>query len=135
MRDEYHELQAVGGLMVQSSSLKLIQELKEQQEQVANDVKNEVCQGILETLQEYNIAGNQENVNTNQDYIVPIFPLSQPLWHTYLLAPALNQSSLDPSTQQMFGASQQTVTDLTMIQLLQHTQATQAQIGVLTVAK
>ena len=28
MRQEYHELQAVGGLSIQSSSLNLIQELK-----------------------------------------------------------------------------------------------------------
>ena len=55
-------------------------------------------------------------------------------WYTCPLVPASDQSSLDPSTQQMISASQQTVAGPMMIQLLQQIQATQAQIGVLTVA-
>ena len=42
MQKEYSDLKAVGGLSVQNSSLNLIKELKEHQEQITNNLRDDI---------------------------------------------------------------------------------------------
>ena len=51
MRRQYLNLKTVSGLMVQNSSLNMMQELKNSQEELLNTLKAEVQNGFRETLQ------------------------------------------------------------------------------------
>ena len=66
MRKEYLDLQDVGGLTVQTSSLNLVKELKEHQEMLSQDLRNEIRSNIYETFQTLNM--NEENINPNVEY-------------------------------------------------------------------
>ena len=65
MRQQYLDLDAVGGLTVQNSSLNMMQELKNSHEQLSNTLKHEVQTGIREELQAFNLSLQQENINPN----------------------------------------------------------------------
>ena len=72
MRKEYRELQAVGGLSIQNSSINLMQELKSHQKHITNTLREEIQTGIFETMQAFNLASqNQENVDPNINNIPP----------------------------------------------------------------
>ena len=71
LRRQYLDLEAVGGLRVQGSSLNMMQELKNSQEELLNTLKAEVQNGFRETMQALNIFTNQESVNLNHEYLPP----------------------------------------------------------------
>ena len=50
MRRQYLDLEAVGDLIIQTSSLNMMQELKNNQEELSNTLKMEVQNGIRETM-------------------------------------------------------------------------------------
>ena len=71
MRTEYLDLQAVGGLTVATSSINMVQELKDHQETLVNQMSESFHNGLMETLQALNIANNENinpNVNGNSQY-------------------------------------------------------------------
>ena len=70
-RQQYLDLEAVGGLAIQTSSFNLIQELKKNQDELSNTLKTEVRNGIQETMQVLSLSVNQKNVNPNKGLIPP----------------------------------------------------------------
>ena len=104
MRKEYNELQAVGGLTVPTSSLNLIRELKEHNELLTDNLKNEIQNGLFETIQALNISSqNQENIPPNMQ--PPSFNPPPPQWQNLPLHPSpfvqqhdLNQMTSDQTT-------------------------------------
>ena len=73
MRKEYLDLDAVGGLTVESSSLNLIRELQSIQKNFASNLKSEIQEGLVETLQAFNLTSyNQENIDPNTQYALPL---------------------------------------------------------------
>ena len=104
MRKEYLDLDAVGGLTVETSSLNLIRELKSNQETLASNLKNEIQEGLVETLQALNLTSrNQENIDPNIQYAPP---------------PPQYQPPIDTSLLSQFGVNQIS-TSTTIAQLLQ----------------
>ena len=75
MRQQYLDLQAVGGLTMQTSSLNIVQQLKENQERLSESLKLEFQNGIRETI---NLM-NQENISPNvqHGYIPSTYTPSQ----------------------------------------------------------
>ena len=73
MRKEYRDLQAVGGLTIQNSSLNLMKEFKEYHEQMNNTLREDIQNSLHETVQALNvISHNQTNVNpSTNDYEFP----------------------------------------------------------------
>ena len=65
MRQQYLELDAVGGLTVGTSSLNLMKEFRENQEVFANNLKNDIQNGLTETLHAFHVHQNQENIDPN----------------------------------------------------------------------
>ena len=66
MRKKYSDLQAVGGLSVQNSSLNLIKELKEHQEQITNNLRDDIQTSIFESMRAFNLVSQkQENMDPN----------------------------------------------------------------------
>ena len=64
MRQEYSDLQDVGGLSVNNTLLNqanILQELKDHQVQISNDMKTEFNANIMQTFQALNMMTNQEN--------------------------------------------------------------------------
>ena len=59
MRQQYLDLEVVGGLTIQNCSLNLMQELKNNQEELSNALKMEVQNGIQETIQALSLSANQ----------------------------------------------------------------------------
>ena len=55
MRRQYRELKAVGVLIIQNSTLNMMQEIKNYQNQVSPNLKAEIRDGILETMQAFNM--------------------------------------------------------------------------------
>ena len=74
IHQQYLDLQAVGGLTMQTSSLNIVQQLKENQEKLSESLKLEFQNGIRGTI---NLM-NQENISPNvqQGYIPPTYPPS-----------------------------------------------------------
>lgn len=123
MRQQYLDLDAVGGLTVQNSSLNMMQELKNSHEQLSNTLKHEVQTGIREELQAFNLSLQQENINPN----LP------PQWAGYgnqFMQIPETTSDDPPPLQQMFGVTDNN--NPMMTQLLQQMQAMQQQISGLT---
>ena len=58
MRRQYLDLEAVGGLMIQNSSLNMMQEMKSSQEEVLITLKLEVQNGICEIMQDLSLLAN-----------------------------------------------------------------------------
>ena len=65
------DLEAAGGLTIQTSSLNLMQELTYNQDELSITLKLEVQNGIQETMQSLSLSANQENINPNQGLILP----------------------------------------------------------------
>ena len=66
MRKQYCKLKADGGLIIQNSTLNMVQESKDHQHEVSHNMKEDIRSGILNTLEAFNIGmNNQENVNPN----------------------------------------------------------------------
>ena len=55
MRRKYRELKAVGGLTIQNSMLNMMQEIKNHQNQDSQNLKTEIRDNILETMQAFNM--------------------------------------------------------------------------------
>ena len=81
MRQQYLDLEAVGGLTIQNSSLNMMKEFKNSHEQLSNTLKHEVQTGIRETMQALNLASQQENVNPNLGFCAPVMSPMQ--WASY----------------------------------------------------
>ena len=105
MRKEYNDLQAVGGLTVPTSSLNLLQELKEHNENMTNNMKAEIQNSLVETLQALNIASqNEENVSPNIHHLVHNGPTTfNPVLLLILLHSCNNTASIrsHPNTLQL----------------------------------
>ena len=77
MRQEYSDLQDVGGLSINNTLLNqanIIQELKDHQVQMSNDMKSEFNANIMQTFQALNMMNNQENVgdfSENEENVAP----------------------------------------------------------------
>ena len=73
MRKEYRDLQAVGGLTIQNSSLNLMKEFKEYHENMNNTLREDIQNSLHETVKALNvISQNQTNVNpSTTDYEYP----------------------------------------------------------------
>ena len=72
MHKESFDLQEVGGLTVQNSSINLIKQL----ENVSSTVKAEVRNGILETMKAFNLSAqsqHQEHLNSNYGFCRPSY--------------------------------------------------------------
>ena len=68
MRAEYLDLQEVGGLSVANSTLNtinIVQELKQHQEDVVSNLKSELAENFMQTLQAMHMSDEQENQNPN----------------------------------------------------------------------
>ena len=53
----------MGGLTIQNSTLNMMQEIKNHQDQVSQTLKSEIRDGIMETMQAFHLsAANQENI-------------------------------------------------------------------------
>ena len=131
MRKQYLDLEAVGGLMIQNSSLNMMQELKNSHEHFANTLKHEVQSGIRETMQALNLASQQENINPNLGFCAPVMTPTQ--WASYgnqFVQNSDQNFEEPPPLQQMFGATEST--NPMMVQMLQKMQAMQQQISGLT---
>ena len=71
MRKEYLDLQEVGGLTINNSSLSqanLVQELKEHQYELANNMKEQLTDNFVKTLQSMHMMVQDENQNPNIDF-------------------------------------------------------------------
>ena len=133
MRQQYLDLQAVGGLMIQHSSLNIVQELKDNQEKLSNSLKVEFQNGIRETMHAFNLS-NQENINPNLGFIPPTYLSPNNQFHGYNQpSPQIMEefSTQTPSQHNMFGANQ-TSDNPVMTQLMQQMQVMQQQISGLT---
>lgn len=123
MREEYQALEAVGGLTVDTLSINLIRELKEHQESFANNLKNEIQDGIYQTLQTFNISSaNQENIPPNIQSSHPItqfgYTVDQPAFYQNSDPNSVNQVTNGPSLAQLLKEMQEmrtTITNLTMV--------------------
>ena len=67
MRKEYLDLQEVGGLTVNSTlnQANLVQELKEHQDAIADNLKDQLTENFKEMTQSMNFIINDENKNPN----------------------------------------------------------------------
>ena len=89
MRKEYLDLEAVGGLTVNNameSQANMIKELKEHNSIIAQELKDELRESMLHTLQAFNVIESDENVNPNimgydhqQSFIPQFHQFSQPI--------------------------------------------------------
>ena len=82
MRAEYLDLQEVGGMTLANSTLNtmnIVQELKHYQEDVVSNLKNELAENFMQTLQAMHMTDDQENQNPNlQSQMVPTSYIAQP---------------------------------------------------------
>ena len=82
MRTEYLDLQEVGGMTLANSTLNtmnIVQELKRHQEDVVSNLKNELAENFMQTLQAMHMTDDQENQNPNlQSQMVPTSYIAQP---------------------------------------------------------
>ena len=68
VRTQHCELKKFGGLTIQNSSLHMMQEIKNHQEAISHNLKLEIRDGIMETLQAFNLSSNnKENINPNSE--------------------------------------------------------------------
>ena len=82
MRSEYLDLQEVGGLTINNSTLSqvnLVKELKSHQEQMSNNLKEELKANLMQTLQAFSMAEDLENIdpNLNSPYCAPTNSMEQ----------------------------------------------------------
>ena len=76
MQSEYKDLQEVGGLTINNSTLSqvnLVKELKIHQEQMSTNLKEELKADLMKTLQVFSMAEDLENIdpNLNPPYCSP----------------------------------------------------------------
>ena len=77
MRQEYSDLQDVGGLSINNSLLNqanIIKELKEHQVLMTNNMKTEFNANIMQTFQALNLLENQDNMvdfQENEENVTP----------------------------------------------------------------
>ena len=70
MRQEYSDLQDIGGLTINNSLLSqanMIKELKEHQKLMSDNLKSEFNANIMQTFQALNIMEDLDNINSYQD--------------------------------------------------------------------
>ena len=89
MRKEYLDLEAVGGLTVNNgmeSQANMIKEIKDHNSIIAQELKDELRESMLNTLQAFNVIESDENINPNimgydhQQSLIPQFQqFSQPI--------------------------------------------------------
>ena len=82
MQSEYLDLQEVGGLTINNSTLSqvnLVKELKSHQEQMSNNLKEELKANLMQTLQAFSMAEDFENIdpNLNPPYCAPTNSMEQ----------------------------------------------------------
>ena len=96
MHKESFDLQEVGGLTVQNSSINLIKQL----ENVSSTVKAEVRNGILETMKALNLSAqsqHQEHQNSNYGFCPPSYGGIVGTAHALnVSAQNQNQENIDP---------------------------------------
>ena len=71
MRQEYAALQDVGGLKINNSltnQSNMIEELKEHQELMTNNLKQEFNSNLIETFRAMNMIDENQNQNENNKY-------------------------------------------------------------------
>jgi len=126
MQKEYSDLKAVGGLSVQNSSLNLIKELKEHQEQITNNLRDDIQTGILKSMRSFNLASqNQENMDPNMYNMESMQCYSYPTEQSNSLQENIPPEIGNLSANQVAGNS-------SLTQVLQEMQAMQATINNLT---
>ena len=113
MRQQYLDLHAVGGLTLQTSSLYIVQRLKENQERLSESLKLEFQNGIRETI---NLI-NQENISPNGN------PCQQSYYHPFVNPEESGMQN--PPTDNMLATNQGSYNEmitklLQVIQVMQH---------------
>ena len=130
MRQEYLDLDEVGGLTVNNSlvnQMNLVKELKEHQENVANETKKDLTENFMQTLNAFSMTGDEENHNQNQYPSDPLYGYPSP--HFAQSFPP-DQNHLE---QTMFAATQKNKSEI-LPQLLQQISNMQNQIANLTLS-
>ena len=128
MRKEYLDLQDVGGLTVHNSNLNqmnLVQELKQHQEVVANDMTAHLTETMVETLKALSLVG-EENIdpNINSSHNGILAPPSYGTNTTHAQDPLLQHH--------MYAAAKQQ--DPVLMQLMQQMSNMQNQLASLTLS-
>ena len=112
MRAEYLDLQDVGGLTVQTSSINIMKEFQDYKKNLSADLKEEVKKGLFESIQAFNIS-QQENIPQQ-------FPFE---WSQHPDTP-----DFTPSQNTMF-AAQQNANNPMIAQLMEQMEIMQTQLA------
>lgn len=102
MNDEYNALKKVGGLTIGKSALSSqnsLQELKDHQELLTQQLKEELTENVCTTLQAFSMQHNKENI----DPTIYQPPLPMYSHYNYLYGPP---QQTPPQNNQMFTATQ-----------------------------
>ena len=111
MRQEYHDLQEVGGLTVNDGmrhQANILREIKDHQQNVANEIKEELTANFLQSLQAYHMPTGQENIHPYMEYLA-----SNGISQNELLPP---EASMNAAIQQQDPVVQQLLQQMSMMQ-------------------
>ena len=106
IRSEYLTLQEVGGLTINGSMMNhasLVHELKTQQEEVSNSLKQELKANLMQTLQAFSMTEDTKNIDPN---LSPYGQSTNNMYHNMIadqekiLAAAI-KPRVDPQIKQM----------------------------------